>query len=203
MKTTIRITSLFIAAGLFCTTTASAQWFGPWGNENDLATAWGLEPSTLDDPDEGPGETIDYNTIDPPFNMNVGSGSNHRQQAAPRQRIRPMPVAPTIAVPKVAPPKVATKAVPKPPSVPVVTPRRKPQPPSSPRTIAKPRIPLPPPRANRFAPPPRPNDYYRQRAADPRQYGYRPPRPPMPFYAPPPFPPIQAPRRAPYPYYRR
>jgi len=101
-----------LAAGLTFSSISAAQWFGPWGNENDLATAWGLEPIPTEDPEEGPGETIDYSNSEPYFNMQVGSGSTQK-------KLDPPPVSTT--APRPAPPPVAAKKpLPRPP---VATPR--------------------------------------------------------------------------------
>lgn len=75
MRTGISIITL--VTGMACSSVATAQWFGPWGNENDLATAWGLEESSVEDPDEGPGETIDYGSSEQLFGMSVQSGGDN------------------------------------------------------------------------------------------------------------------------------
>lgn len=159
-----------LTAGLTFSSISAAQWFGPWGNENDLATAWGLEPLSTEDPDEGPGETIDYSNSEPYFNMQVGSGSAHQKlEAAPTNAapVRPAP-----------PPVAAKKPLPRPPvSTPhpqwkdpyrrAVPPRAyapRPYPPRS-YNIQRPRTPMP-----YYAPRPMP------RLAPPA------PLPPFPYY---------------------
>ena len=166
MKRVSTLSSLLLIAGIGISGSATAQWFSPWGSENDLATAWGLEPSTLDDPNEGPGETIDYSSPEQPFGMNVQSGSQLK--------------APT----RYAPPAPAPR-------------------PAAPAPIAKSR-PAPPPKPARPAAP-APRDYYQRRVPlAPRNYGYRQPVRPMPYYAPKPLPPLRMPvPLAPDPYYRR
>ncbi|MBT3348150.1 MAG: hypothetical protein HOM84_03685 [Thiotrichales bacterium] len=76
---------------LFTLTTQSvvqAQWLGPWGSGDDLAAAWGLEESPINDPDEGPGETLDFSRsavdgAEKNFGMSVESGKNVYTKAAP------------------------------------------------------------------------------------------------------------------------
>ena len=188
MKTSSRISPLlsvvlFVTSTLFVTT-SFAQWFGPWGNENDLAAAWGLEPDSIDDPDEGPGETINYNNFEKPFRMNVESGSQaYNRPIAPPKRVRP--IAAPAPKPKPAAPVAAAPVA--------AAPQRRPM----------------PPRASSLRPPQNPGRYYRRQAPrPPRGYGNsRRPIPPMPYYGPrPPMPPMVMQPRAmplsPYPYRR-
>lgn len=176
MKQTHYLPIFLLAAGFLSTSTASAQWFSPWSSENDLATAWGLEPSALEDPNEGPGETIDYSTPEQPFKMNVESGSH----------VKPFRTAPA----PVAPPR---------------TTRPTPAPAAPAPTIRQAR-PTPPPVPARPARPSPPRQYYQRRAPAPRRdYGRnRQPAPLTPYYAPRPLPPLRMPvPMDPFPYYRR
>ncbi len=120
MKRVHHLPVFLLSAAFLTTGTATAQWFSPWGSENDLATAWGLEPNTLDDPNEGPGETIDYSSPEQPFGMNVQSGSQMKPlKAAPVPPTRPLPAAPAAPIakarPTAPPPVPARPARPAPP----------------------------------------------------------------------------------------
>ena len=194
MKRRTQLSTLLLISGIISAATASAQWLGPWGSEDDLAAAWGLEPNTLNDPDEGPGETIDYNTPEQPFRMNVQSGNPIKPRTAAPVRPAPRPT-PRIAAPA-APirkaPAAITKARPAPPPLPA-----RPAPRARTPYYAQRRAPAPiqrrvPTRVQRRAPAPRSYNSYRQ------------PMTPMPYFMPHPFQQMQMPAaRAPYPYYRR
>jgi hypothetical protein len=138
-----RLSALLLLAGFGISLSTSAQWFSPWGSENDLATAWGLEPSSLEDPDEGPGETIDYNSTEQPFGMNLQSGN---ELQPPRAAPRPPAVRPA------APPAPLAKTKPTPP------PQARTAPPSAPRGYYQ--RTAPPPRSYGYRQPPRPMPYY-------------------------------------------
>lgn len=206
MKRSKYLSTLLLTAGIATTASVSAQWLGPWGSENDLAAAWGLEPSTLDDPDEGPGETIDYSGTEQPFRMSVESGNQTKPRAtaplrpAPRMAPAPRPAAPApiarapierrpLDRPGVDRPK--SRTLPLPPPKPVAP---------APRARAPYYAQRPPAPLQRRAP-----QRAERRAPAPRQYGgYRQPVAPMPYYMPQPLPMMRMPAaRAPYPYYRR
>ncbi|MBC8520297.1 MAG: hypothetical protein H8D24_07830 [Gammaproteobacteria bacterium] len=86
VRTRIRISTVAFAAGVLFSGVATAQWLGPWGSGNDLATAWGLETDSIDDPDEGPGETIDYGASEKAFGMSVQSGAESRPPVVTERR---------------------------------------------------------------------------------------------------------------------
>lgn len=173
MKRTKRLSTLLLITGCITTGITHAQWLGPWGSENDLATAWGLEPSTLNDPDEGPGETIDYSNPEQPFGMNVQSGSQlNPKQTAPIRPARPVMPAPVAPAPAVRAPVARARPTPPPPPARPATPRA--------------------PRNYYQRPAPRNYGRYRQQA---RPMPYYAPRPLPPLRMPMPL--------SPYPYYRR
>ena len=175
MKRRTQLSTLLLISGIISAATASAQWLGPWGSEDDLAAAWGLEPNTLNDPDEGPGETIDYNTPEQPFRMNVQSGNPIKPRTAAPVRPAPRPT------PRIAAPPLPARPAPR-ARTPYYAQRRAPAP------IQR-RVPT---RVQRRAPAPRSYNSYRQ------------PMTPMPYFMPQPFQQMQMPAaRAPYPYYRR
>ncbi len=168
------LTSLLLLTGMAASTVVNAQWLGPWGNENDLAAAWGLEPQGVDDPDEGPGVTIDYNNPEQPFGMSVQSGSQTSKPLPPPPSMRMRPQAPAPVKPTPAPPPLA-KALPKPP---------------------EPIKPIPRTRQDYYSrmPPMMPRNFN----------SFQQPLRPRPYYAPRPLPPIRMPApMPPYPYYRR
>lgn len=156
----IRISTVAFAAGVLFSGVATAQWLGPWGSGNDLATAWGLESDSTEDPDEGPGETIDYGVSEKAFGMSVQSGAE-------------------------TPPPVVSerRAVAPPPPARVERPRIR----SGRATSNGYRRAIPPQRyrSYRQRPPARPAPYYApRRMAPPRRAPMRPirPLPPYPYY---------------------
>ncbi len=166
----IRISIITLVTGMACSSMASAQWFGPWGSENDLATAWGLEESSVDDPDEGPGETIDYGSPEQVFGMSVQSGSDNGNRGAE-----------TTMPPAVAAPPARAKRTPPPPARVERRVERRAE-----RDLARDRYRrMPPPRSYRGYPPPRrAMPYYPQRRAlpPPRRAPRLAPLPPYPRY---------------------
>lgn len=164
MKTLIAPLSLFFITLLQLG--VAQAWFSPWGDENDLATAWGLEPNSINDPEEGPGETIDYNSSETPFSMNIQSG----------QQVKPRPAAPQ----RPLPPRAIAKA-PKARPAPAPLPAKPALPQPTPRSYYQPR------RAQAAAPYPRyrtaprsPAPYYAPRPLPPIQMPM--PLPPYPYY---------------------
>ncbi len=93
----IRISTVAFTAGVLFSGVVSAQWLGPWGGGNDLATAWGLEDNSADDPDEGPGETIDYGASEKTFGMSVQSGAESQPPVVTERRAA-TPLAPPPSV---------------------------------------------------------------------------------------------------------
>ncbi len=163
MTTYKKLSTLLLVAGMISSPHATAQWFGPWGSENDLSSAWGLEPESSEDPEEGPGVTIDYNNAEQPFGMNVQSGGQDRgQRTYPMAPVRPAAPAP-IAKARPAPPKPVKPIAPIPRSRQDYYQRRAPQ-----------------PQSYGYRQPVRPMPYYAPRPLPPIRMPT--PLPPYPYY---------------------
>ncbi len=157
----IGIPIITVVAGLACSTIVSAQWLGPWGGD-DLAAAWGLENNSISDPDEGPGETIDYGSSERAFKMDVQSGNSARKS----KMLTPTPAAPPTAARRSPPPARMEQ------------PRRW----GYSRDRYR-RMPPPPPRAyGGYRPPLQPMPYYSPRRVAPRRLQRLAPPPPYPYY---------------------